>query len=52
MITLPAFVKLRESAAGVGIQKVDTVEELDSTFRKFVERARRAREQRRLKAER
>ena len=35
-IALPAFVKLRESAAGVGIQKVKTHEELDSTFREFV----------------
>ncbi len=34
---LPAFVKLRESAAGVGIQKVNTVEELEETFREFVD---------------
>ena len=37
-VTLPAFVKLRESAAGVGIEKVDTVEELKATFRQFIER--------------
>ncbi len=37
-ISLPAFVKLRESAAGVGIQKVDTREELEETFRDFVKR--------------
>jgi len=36
-ITLPAFVKLRESAAGVGIQKVDTTEELDSTVKHFID---------------
>jgi len=35
-IELPAFVKLRESAAGVGIQKVNTRDELESTFREFV----------------
>jgi predicted ATP-grasp superfamily ATP-dependent carboligase len=35
-IKLPAFVKLRESAAGVGIQKVNTSEELASTFREFI----------------
>ena len=37
---LPAFVKLRESAAGVGIQKVDSAAELAGTFRDFVERYR------------
>jgi predicted ATP-grasp superfamily ATP-dependent carboligase len=37
-ITLPAFVKLRESAAGVGIQKVKTVSELEETFDDFVQR--------------
>ncbi len=35
-IPLPAFVKLRESAAGVGIQKVKTREELIATFKDFV----------------
>ena len=36
-IELPAFVKIRESASGVGIKKVDTREELEKTFCKFVE---------------
>jgi biotin carboxylase len=36
-IKLPAFVKLRESASGVGIRKVDTLEELQSTFAEFIE---------------
>jgi len=36
-VTLPAFVKLRESAAGVGIQKVKTREELASTFKEFID---------------
>jgi len=36
-IELPAFVKIRESAAGVGIGKVDTREELEKTFLGFVE---------------
>ena len=33
---LPAFVKIRESASGVGIRKVDTVEELENTFLEFI----------------
>ena len=37
-IPLPAFVKLRASAAGVGIQKVDTAAELVSTFTGFLAR--------------
>lgn len=36
-VKLPAFVKLREAASGVGIRKVDTLEELTSTFKEFVE---------------
>ena len=36
-VKLPAFVKLREAASGVGIRKVDTLEELKSTFEEFVE---------------
>ncbi len=36
-ITLPAFVKLREAAAGVGIAKVKTADELAAKFREFVE---------------
>ena len=39
-ITLPVFVKLRESAAGVGIKKVDTAEEMLETFSHFIERYR------------
>lgn len=35
-VELPAFVKLRESAAGVGIQRVKSVEALETTFREFV----------------
>jgi predicted ATP-grasp superfamily ATP-dependent carboligase len=35
-IPLPAFVKLRESAAGVGVQKVKTRDELIATFKEFV----------------
>ena len=35
-IALPAFVKLRESAAGVGIAKVKTREDLAKTFKGFV----------------
>jgi predicted ATP-grasp superfamily ATP-dependent carboligase len=34
---LPAFVKLREAASGVGIRKVKTPDELRSTFIEFVE---------------
>jgi hypothetical protein len=37
-ITLPAFVKLRTSASGVGIRKVDTHDELLDTFKEFIER--------------
>jgi len=36
-VKLPAFVKLREAASGVGIRKVDTLEELMATFDEFVE---------------
>ncbi len=36
-VELPAFVKLREAASGVGIRKVDTLEELTSTYEEFVE---------------
>jgi predicted ATP-grasp superfamily ATP-dependent carboligase len=36
-VKLPAFVKLREAASGVGIRKVNTLEELKSTFEEFVE---------------
>jgi predicted ATP-grasp superfamily ATP-dependent carboligase len=36
-VDLPAFVKLRESAAGVGVQKVKTLEHLKSTFHEFYE---------------
>jgi predicted ATP-grasp superfamily ATP-dependent carboligase len=36
-IKLPSFVKLRESASGVGIRKVDTLEELQATFTEFIE---------------
>jgi len=36
-VKLPAFVKLREAASGVGIRKVDTLKELMSTFEEFVE---------------
>jgi len=35
-VKLPAFVKLREAASGVGIRKVNTLEELKSTFEEFV----------------
>jgi len=35
-IELPAFVKLREAASGVGIRKVNTLDELTSTFKEFV----------------
>jgi len=34
---VPAFLKIRESASGVGIQKVDTREELERVFFEFVE---------------
>jgi len=36
-VELPAFVKLRESASGVGIRKVRTLDELKATFKEFVE---------------
>ncbi|MBU0638824.1 MAG: ATP-grasp domain-containing protein [Planctomycetes bacterium] len=36
-LTLPAFVKVRNAAAGVGLKKVDTAEELVATFREFVD---------------
>ena len=36
-VKLPAFVKIRESASGVGIRKVDTLDELKATFKEFVE---------------
>ena len=36
-VELPAFVKLREAASGVGIKKVKTLDELQSTFKEFVE---------------
>ena len=36
-VELPAFVKLREAASGVGIRKVNTLDELESTFEEFVE---------------
>ena len=36
-VELPAFVKLREAASGVGIRKVNTLEELTATFEEFVE---------------
>jgi len=36
-VKLPAFVKLREAACGVGIRKVNTPEELVSTLKEFVE---------------
>jgi predicted ATP-grasp superfamily ATP-dependent carboligase len=36
-IEVPAFMKIRESASGVGIKKVDTREELEKTFFEFVE---------------
>lgn len=35
-IKLPAFVKLREAASGVGIRKVNTLDELTSIFKEFV----------------
>ena len=36
-VELPAFVKLRESAAGVGIQKVKSLDHLKSTFHEFMD---------------
>ncbi len=36
-VELPAFVKLREAASGVGIRKVNTLDELKSTFEEFTE---------------
>jgi predicted ATP-grasp superfamily ATP-dependent carboligase len=35
-VQLPAFVKLREAASGVGIRKVNTSDELKSTYEEFV----------------
>ena len=35
-MSVPAFLKIRESSSGVGIAKVDTREELEKTFLKFV----------------
>jgi len=35
--TFPQFVKVREGAAGIGIQKVDNPEDLVAAFKKFVE---------------
>ncbi len=37
-IALPAFIKLRDSAAGVGIKKVESLNELKETFHDFIER--------------
>lgn len=36
-IPLPAFVKLRTAAAGVGIKMVDTTEEIVETFKSFIQ---------------
>jgi predicted ATP-grasp superfamily ATP-dependent carboligase len=36
-VELPAFVKLREAASGVGIRKVNTLDDLISTFKEFVD---------------
>ncbi len=36
-LTFPQFVKVREGAAGVGIRKVDSPDELIKAFREFVE---------------
>ena len=36
-IPLPAFVKIRESAAGVGIAKVKSRQELETTFKEFID---------------
>jgi len=36
-VKLPAFVKLRAAASGVGIRKVNTLDKLKSTFAEFVE---------------
>ncbi len=36
-MAVPAFLKIRESSSGVGIAKVDTREELEKTFFKFVD---------------
>ncbi|MGD9162989.1 MAG: ATP-grasp domain-containing protein [Desulfobacteraceae bacterium] len=36
-VELPAFMKLREAASGVGIKKVKTLDELESTYKEFVE---------------
>ncbi len=36
-LPLPLFVKVRDAAAGVGLRKVDTPEQLVTTFREFVD---------------
>ena len=36
-LEFPVFLKVREGAAGVGLKKCDTAEELTSTFREFVD---------------
>jgi len=36
-VELPAFVKLREGASGVGIRKVNTLDEMKATFAEFIE---------------
>jgi len=36
-VKLPAFLKLRAAASGVGIRKVNTLDELKSTFAEFIE---------------
>ncbi|MCK4660018.1 MAG: ATP-grasp domain-containing protein [Phycisphaerae bacterium] len=36
-LPMPVFVKVRKAAAGVGLRKVETPEELVATFREFVE---------------
>ncbi len=36
-MTFPVFLKVREGAAGVGLKKCDTAEDLTSSFREFVD---------------
>ena len=36
-MTFPVFLKVREGAAGVGLKKCDSAEDLTSTFREFVD---------------
>jgi predicted ATP-grasp superfamily ATP-dependent carboligase len=36
-LTFPVFLKMRAAAAGIGLKKCDTPEELTSTFRQFVD---------------